>query len=49
MSLTMPSGDILETPPGYPFEEINYDDIEVEEVGSGYFYALLRSSTLKER
>uniref|UniRef100_A0A3Q3X3G7 Mitogen-activated protein kinase kinase kinase 7 n=1 Tax=Mola mola TaxID=94237 RepID=A0A3Q3X3G7_MOLML len=38
MSLTMPSGDILETPPGYPFEEINYEDIEVEEVvGRGAF------------
>lgn len=24
---------MLETPPGYPFEEINYEDIEVEEVG----------------
>lgn len=33
MSLTLPPGDILETPPGYPFEEINYEDIEVEEVG----------------
>uniref|UniRef100_A0A3Q3WWE1 Mitogen-activated protein kinase kinase kinase 7 n=1 Tax=Mola mola TaxID=94237 RepID=A0A3Q3WWE1_MOLML len=34
----MPSGDILETPPGYPFEEINYEDIEVEEVvGRGAF------------
>lgn len=33
MSLTLPSADILETPPGYPFEEINYEDIEVEEVG----------------
>ncbi|KAK2856661.1 hypothetical protein Q5P01_005396 [Channa striata] len=29
---------MLETPPGYPFEEINYDDIEVEEVvGRGAF------------
>ncbi|XP_067337725.1 mitogen-activated protein kinase kinase kinase 7 isoform X2 [Channa argus] len=36
MSLT--SADMLETPPGYPFEEINYDDIEVEEVvGRGAF------------
>lgn len=25
---------MLETPPGYPFEEINYEDIEVEEVGA---------------
>lgn len=49
MSLTMPSGDILETPPGYPFEEINYEDIEVEEVGSVYVYGLLMSSILKER
>ncbi|CAF94165.1 unnamed protein product, partial [Tetraodon nigroviridis] len=32
------SGDILETPPGYPFEEINYEDIAVEEVvGRGAF------------
>lgn len=30
MSLTLPSGDILETSPGYPFEEINYEDIAVE-------------------
>ncbi|XP_068198293.1 mitogen-activated protein kinase kinase kinase 7 isoform X1 [Antennarius striatus] len=38
MSLTLPPADILETPPGYPFEEINYDDIEVEEVvGRGAF------------
>nr|XP_046229048.1 mitogen-activated protein kinase kinase kinase 7 isoform X2 [Scatophagus argus] len=38
MSLTLPSADILETPPGYPFEEINYGDIEVEEVvGRGAF------------
>ncbi|KAK9531210.1 hypothetical protein VZT92_010651 [Zoarces viviparus] len=38
MSLTLPSVDILETPPGYPFEEINYEDIEVEEVvGRGAF------------
>uniref|UniRef100_A0A672HZ63 Mitogen-activated protein kinase kinase kinase 7 n=1 Tax=Salarias fasciatus TaxID=181472 RepID=A0A672HZ63_SALFA len=29
---------MLETPPGYPFEEINYEDIEVEEVvGRGAF------------
>ncbi|XP_069370961.1 mitogen-activated protein kinase kinase kinase 7 isoform X2 [Paralichthys olivaceus] len=38
MSLTLPSADMLETPPGYPFEEINYEDIEVEEVvGRGAF------------
>ncbi|XP_054474159.1 mitogen-activated protein kinase kinase kinase 7 isoform X1 [Anoplopoma fimbria] len=38
MSLTLPTPDILETPPGYPFEEINYEDIEVEEVvGRGAF------------
>ncbi|XP_034006316.1 mitogen-activated protein kinase kinase kinase 7 isoform X1 [Trematomus bernacchii] len=38
MSLTLPSADILETPPGYPFEEINHEDIEVEEVvGRGAF------------
>lgn len=37
MSLTLPSGDILETPPGYPFEEINYEDIAVEEVGKTQF------------
>ncbi|XP_062415491.1 mitogen-activated protein kinase kinase kinase 7 isoform X1 [Pungitius pungitius] len=38
MSLTLPSADIHETPPGYPFEEINYEDIEVEEVvGRGAF------------
>uniref|UniRef100_A0A3Q3GQ57 Mitogen-activated protein kinase kinase kinase 7 n=1 Tax=Labrus bergylta TaxID=56723 RepID=A0A3Q3GQ57_9LABR len=38
MSLSLPPADILETPPGYPFEEINYEDIEVEEVvGRGAF------------
>ncbi|XP_061900412.1 mitogen-activated protein kinase kinase kinase 7 isoform X2 [Entelurus aequoreus] len=32
------STDMLETPPGYPFEEINYEDIDVEEVvGRGAF------------
>lgn len=37
MSLTLPSAEMLETP-GYPFEEINYEDIEVEEVvGRGAF------------
>uniref|UniRef100_A0A4W5NH51 Mitogen-activated protein kinase kinase kinase 7 n=1 Tax=Hucho hucho TaxID=62062 RepID=A0A4W5NH51_9TELE len=34
----MSSADVLETPPGYPFEEIDYVDIEVEEVvGRGAF------------
>ncbi|XP_049613887.1 mitogen-activated protein kinase kinase kinase 7 isoform X2 [Syngnathus scovelli] len=38
MSLSLPSTDMLETPPGYPFEEINYEDIDVEEVvGRGAF------------
>ncbi|XP_071392087.1 mitogen-activated protein kinase kinase kinase 7 isoform X2 [Centroberyx affinis] len=38
MSLTLPSAEMLETPPGYPFEEIDYVDIEVEEVvGRGAF------------
>lgn len=40
MSLTLPSGDILETPPGYPFEEINYEDIAVEEVCRIHFSAM---------
>ncbi|KAJ8356049.1 hypothetical protein SKAU_G00188430 [Synaphobranchus kaupii] len=36
--MTTPSADMLETPPGYPFEEIEYGDIEVEEVvGRGAF------------
>lgn len=39
MSLTLPSGDILETP-GYPFEEIDYEDIKVEEVGRMNFCCL---------
>lgn len=30
--MSVPSAEMLETPPGYPFEEINYADIEVEEV-----------------
>lgn len=33
MAVALPTGDMLETPPGYPFEEINYEDIAVEEVG----------------
>ncbi|XP_028996637.1 mitogen-activated protein kinase kinase kinase 7 isoform X2 [Betta splendens] len=38
MSLALSPSDMLETPPGYPFEEINYEDIEVEEVvGRGAF------------
>ncbi|KAK5604175.1 Mitogen-activated protein kinase kinase kinase 7 [Crenichthys baileyi] len=38
MSQTLPPSDMLETPPGYPFEEIIYEDIEVEEVvGRGAF------------
>ncbi|XP_074541016.1 mitogen-activated protein kinase kinase kinase 7 isoform X2 [Halichoeres trimaculatus] len=38
MSLSLPTAEILETPPGYPFAEINYEDIEVEEVvGRGAF------------
>ncbi|XP_075996078.1 mitogen-activated protein kinase kinase kinase 7 isoform X2 [Genypterus blacodes] len=38
MSVTCPPADMLETPTGYPFEEINYEDIEVEEVvGRGAF------------
>ncbi|KAG7256110.1 hypothetical protein CRUP_019666 [Coryphaenoides rupestris] len=40
MSQTLPAAavDMLETPPGYPFEEIDYVDIEVEEVvGRGAF------------
>ena len=40
MSQTLPSADMLETPPGYPFEEINYEDIEVEEVCCVYFCGL---------
>ncbi|XP_051510912.1 mitogen-activated protein kinase kinase kinase 7-like isoform X2 [Myxocyprinus asiaticus] len=36
--MSMPSADMLETPPVYPFEEIEYGDIEVEEVvGRGAF------------
>uniref|UniRef100_A0AAY4D0G3 Protein kinase domain-containing protein n=1 Tax=Denticeps clupeoides TaxID=299321 RepID=A0AAY4D0G3_9TELE len=36
--MSVPSADMLETPPGYPFEEIDYADIEVEEVvGRGAF------------
>ena len=41
MSLTLPSAEMLETPPGYPFEEINYEDIEVEEVGVFIFVVSL--------
>lgn len=32
--MSLPSAEMLETPPGYPFEEIDYSDIEVEEVSS---------------
>lgn len=36
--MSVPSADMLDTPPGYPFEEIDYADIEVEEVvGRGAF------------
>ncbi|KAJ8409764.1 hypothetical protein AAFF_G00218230 [Aldrovandia affinis] len=36
--MSAPSADMLETPPGYPFEEIEYGDIDVEEVvGRGAF------------
>ncbi|KAK9956421.1 hypothetical protein ABG768_014156 [Culter alburnus] len=36
--MSMPSADMLETPPMYPFEEIEYADIDVEEVvGRGAF------------
>ncbi|XP_064864781.1 mitogen-activated protein kinase kinase kinase 7-like isoform X1 [Oncorhynchus nerka] len=36
--MSLPSADMIETPPGYPFEEIDYVDIEVEEVvGRGAF------------
>ncbi|XP_067239861.1 mitogen-activated protein kinase kinase kinase 7 isoform X5 [Chanodichthys erythropterus] len=36
--MSMPSADMLETPPMYPFEEIVYNDIDVEEVvGRGAF------------
>ncbi|XP_067272997.1 mitogen-activated protein kinase kinase kinase 7 isoform X2 [Pseudorasbora parva] len=36
--MSMPSADMLETPPMYPFEEIEYGDIDVEEVvGRGAF------------
>lgn len=41
MSLTLPPADMLETPPGYPFEEINYEDIEVEEVSLLDLYWLI--------
>lgn len=30
--MSMPSADMLETTPVYPFEEIEYADIDVEEV-----------------
>lgn len=38
MSIALPPADMLETPPGYPFEEINYDNIEVEEVCRIFFF-----------
>ncbi|XP_057678562.1 mitogen-activated protein kinase kinase kinase 7 isoform X2 [Corythoichthys intestinalis] len=45
MSVSLPSGDMLETSPGYPFEEINYEDIEVEEVvGRGAFGVVCRAN-----
>lgn len=30
--MSVPSSEMIETPPGYPFEDIDYADIEVEEV-----------------
>ncbi|XP_060769936.1 mitogen-activated protein kinase kinase kinase 7 isoform X1 [Neoarius graeffei] len=36
--MSVPSAEMIETPPGYPFEEIDYADIDVEEVvGRGAF------------
>ncbi|GAA6082716.1 mitogen-activated protein kinase kinase kinase 7 isoform X1 [Tachysurus ichikawai] len=36
--MSVPSSEMIETPPGYPFEDIDYADIEVEEVvGRGAF------------
>ncbi|XP_066548392.1 mitogen-activated protein kinase kinase kinase 7 isoform X4 [Amia ocellicauda] len=36
--MSAPSAEMIDTPPGYPFEEIEYTDIEVEEVvGRGAF------------
>ncbi|KAF4092101.1 hypothetical protein AMELA_G00017060 [Ameiurus melas] len=36
--MSVPCSEMLETPPGYPFEEIDYADIDVEEVvGRGAF------------
>ncbi|XP_060739040.1 mitogen-activated protein kinase kinase kinase 7 isoform X1 [Tachysurus vachellii] len=36
--MSVPSSEMIETPPGYPFEDIEYADIEVEEVvGRGAF------------
>uniref|UniRef100_A0A4W5MMU3 Protein kinase domain-containing protein n=1 Tax=Hucho hucho TaxID=62062 RepID=A0A4W5MMU3_9TELE len=38
------TSDMLETPPGYPFEEIEYEDIEVEEVvGRGTFGVVFKA------
>uniref|UniRef100_A0A4W5PS83 Mitogen-activated protein kinase kinase kinase 7 n=1 Tax=Hucho hucho TaxID=62062 RepID=A0A4W5PS83_9TELE len=38
LAMSLPSADMIETPHGYPFEEIDYVDIEVEEVvGRGAF------------
>lgn len=45
MALALPTGDMLETPPGYPFEEINHDDIEVEEVGRFFFFVIVGLTT----
>lgn len=47
MSLTLPSAEMLETPPGYPFEEINYEDIEVEEV-SVCIYVFIPAGTWQD-
>lgn len=44
MALALPTGDMLETPPGYPFEEINYEDIEVEEVCRLFVVAVVVST-----
>jgi len=48
MTQTLPAAavDMLETPPGYPFEEIDYVDIEVEEVSPCNATTVLSPATI---
>lgn len=47
--MSVPSADMIETPPGcgYPFEEIEYADIEVEEVSACLCFERIKAKLTK--